>query len=47
MGVWIKIVAFYFLKKNGQVVYFKKLKLNITNIWLIPLDRVTYNNSTT
>ena len=30
------------LKKNGQVVYIKKSKLNITDMWLIPLDRVPY-----
>ena len=27
---------------NGQVIYIKKSKLNIVDMWLIPLDRVTY-----
>ena len=27
---------------NGQVIYVEKLKLNIADMWLIPLDRVTY-----
>ena len=27
---------------NGQVTYIEKSKLNITNMLLIPLDRVTY-----
>ena len=27
---------------NGQVIYIKKFKLNIADMWLIPLDRVTY-----
>ena len=28
--------------KNGQVIYIQKAKLNIADMWLIPLDRVTY-----
>ena len=27
---------------NGQVIYVEKSKLNIADMWLIPLDRVTY-----
>ena len=27
---------------NGKVTYIEKSKLNIANMWLIPLDRVTY-----
>ena len=27
---------------NGQVIYIEKSKLNIADMWLIPLDRVTY-----
>ena len=27
---------------NGQEIYIKKSKLNIADMWLIPLDRVTY-----
>ena len=27
---------------NGQVIYVQKSKLNIADMWLIPLDRVTY-----
>ena len=27
---------------NGQVIYFQKSKLNVADMWLIPLDRVTY-----
>ena len=26
---------------NGQVIIIKNLKLNIADMWLIPLDRVT------
>ena len=26
---------------NGQVIYIEKSKLNIADMWLIPLDRVT------
>ena len=28
---------------NGQVIYIEKSILNIVDMWLIPLDRVTYN----
>ena len=28
---------------NGQVIYIEKSKLNIADMWLIPLDRVTFN----
>ena len=27
---------------NGQVIYIEKAKLNIADMWLIPLDRVTH-----
>ena len=27
---------------NGQVIYIEKTKLKIADMWLIPLDRVTY-----
>ena len=27
---------------NGQVVYIEKPKVNIGDMWLIPLDRATY-----
>ena len=27
---------------NGQLIYIEKSKLNIADMWLIPLDRVTY-----
>ena len=27
---------------NGQVIYIEKPKLKIADMWLIPLDRVTY-----
>ena len=27
---------------NGLVIYIEKSKLNVTDMWLIPLDRVTY-----
>ena len=27
---------------NGQVIYIKNLKLNFADMWLIPLDHVTY-----
>ena len=27
----------------GQVIYIKKSKLNIADMWVIPLDRVTFN----
>ena len=27
---------------NEQVIYIEKSKLNITDMWLIPLDHVTY-----
>ena len=27
---------------NGQVIYIEKSKLNIADMWLIPLDHVTY-----
>ena len=27
---------------NLQVIYIKNSKLNIADMWLIPLDRVTY-----
>ena len=29
---------------NGKVIYIKKWKLNIADMWLIPLDRVTFIN---
>ena len=32
---------------NGQVVYLKKSKLNIADMWPIPLDRVTYERDKT
>ena len=28
---------------NGQVIYIQNAKLNIADMWLIPLDRVTFN----
>ena len=28
---------------NEQVIYIEKSKLNIANMWLIPLDHVTYD----
>ena len=31
---------------NGQVIYIEKSKLNIADMWLIPLDRVTYTHDT-
>ena len=27
---------------NGQVIYVEILKLNIADMWLVPLDHVTY-----
>ena len=27
---------------NGQAIYIEKSKLNVADMWLIPLDRVTY-----
>ena len=36
-GVWIKCSIL-----NGQVIYIETLKLNIADMWLIPLDHVTY-----
>ena len=27
---------------DGQVIYVKKSKLNIADMWIIPLDHVTY-----
>ena len=27
---------------HGQVIYIEKLKLEIADMWLIPLDHVTY-----
>ena len=29
---------------SGQVIYIEKSKLNIADMWLIPLDRVTYKH---
>ena len=37
-GVWI-----YCSTLNEQAIYIEKSKLNIANMWLIPLDRVTYS----
>ena len=37
MGFWSKCSIF-----NGQAIYTEKPKLNITDMWLIPLDCVTY-----
>ena len=31
---------------NGKVIDIEKTKLNIADMWLIPLDRVTYNEIT-
>ena len=36
-GIWIKCSIF-----NGQVIYIEKSKLKIADMWLIPLDRVTF-----
>ena len=41
MGFWSKCNIL-----NGQVIYIEKSKLNIADMLLIPLDRVTYGNLT-